>query len=192
MKSLLGVWRDSIRDSDLSRTAKSVAAVLSTYMDARGFARPGRATLAAGASVSDRTVDKAIDQLEAAGWLIVMPPKAALTIKAHVRTDAASGEGVEVPASTVMRRAGGKATTNSYQACLPETASELRSNEWQRAKSAQPKSEDGGLNSDGASHESSESIKESLPETEAEERLSLDAIQALLLQHGLSAGVKPL
>jgi hypothetical protein len=68
-KALLAVWRDAIRDSELDAPTKAVAFTLSTYMNGRGFAYPSKAALAAGASVSKRTVDATVDRLEAAGFI---------------------------------------------------------------------------------------------------------------------------
>lgn len=68
-KSLLAVWRDVVRDSDLGYAAKLVGLVLSTYMDARGRAWPSRETLARGASRSLRLVHDAIGELEGAGYV---------------------------------------------------------------------------------------------------------------------------
>jgi hypothetical protein len=53
-----------VRDSNLPALVKAVAFVVSTYSDGRGQCFPSRATLASGASMSDRTVDKALDLLE--------------------------------------------------------------------------------------------------------------------------------
>src|SRR5690349_10664891 len=68
-KPLIGVWRDIVRDSTLSWRAKLTAYVLSTYMDSNGRAYPSIATLAAGASIGKKSIDKALPELEAAGFL---------------------------------------------------------------------------------------------------------------------------
>jgi hypothetical protein len=60
-----------VRDSDLPSTAKLVAFVLSTYMDRNGHAWPSKETIAAGASLSRRAVDPAIDRLEGTGLIQV-------------------------------------------------------------------------------------------------------------------------
>jgi hypothetical protein len=65
------IWRDTVRDSDLDKTAKLVAFVLSTYIDSDGRAFPSQDTLAAGASLSDRAVAMATERLERAGFLII-------------------------------------------------------------------------------------------------------------------------
>jgi hypothetical protein len=70
-KSLLGVWRDAVCESDLGRTPKLVALVLSTFMDGRGHAYPSQDAIAARASLSDRAVYRATLPLEASGLLVV-------------------------------------------------------------------------------------------------------------------------
>ena len=70
-KSLLAVWRDAVRDSELDRTAKLVAHTLSTYLNGNGHGFPSQRTLAAGASLSDRAIYKATVSLERAGFLEV-------------------------------------------------------------------------------------------------------------------------
>jgi hypothetical protein len=99
-KSLVAVWRDALRDSVLDATAKLVGFVLSTYMDARGFAFPSKATLARGSSLGEgrRAVDQAVDRLEADGFL------------------------------EIERSVGRHAFR--YQATLPPTAHEVRRSEW--------------------------------------------------------------
>lgn len=97
------IWRDAVADSDLSATEKGVAHAISTYMNKSGYAYPGRETIARRSSFSIRTVDKAIKQIERAGFL------------------------------KVTRVSGGNGKTNSYQARLSETANALRHNEWATA-----------------------------------------------------------
>ena len=99
-KSLPAVWRDTLRDSVLDATAKLVGFVLSTYMDARGFAFPSKETLARGSSlgVGKRSVDGAVDRLEEAGFLN-------------------------------LERSLGRHSIR-YQATLPPTAQEMRRSEW--------------------------------------------------------------
>jgi hypothetical protein len=70
-RTFLMRWRDHIRDSDLSSSAKLVAHTLSTYMDASGHAFPSRETLASGCSLAGRTVYAAINELETAKLLTV-------------------------------------------------------------------------------------------------------------------------
>jgi len=66
-------WRNAIRDSDLDRTAKGVAYTLSTYMNGAGEAFPSKDTLAAGAGLgSRRSVDVAVDKLEAEGFVTIL------------------------------------------------------------------------------------------------------------------------
>lgn len=81
--SLVVHWRNTLRDSDLDRTAKLVGFVLSTYMDGRGVAWCSKTTIARGASLGhnpgdnpgqrrgNTAVDAAIDRLEASELLIV-------------------------------------------------------------------------------------------------------------------------
>jgi hypothetical protein len=77
-RSRVVVWRDAVRDSmELKSTAKLVAFVISTYMNGSGVAWPGKSAIAAGGGLGSgkRSVDGAIDQLEAAGYLIVIRSK---------------------------------------------------------------------------------------------------------------------
>jgi hypothetical protein len=71
-KSIPQVWRDAVRDSSLDSTAKGVAFALTTWMDLRGHAFPSRATLAAGAGYTVKTIDRAVPRLEKAGLLRVI------------------------------------------------------------------------------------------------------------------------
>ena len=76
--SRLTEWRDAIRDDeDLDKTARLVAFVLSTYMNRNGEAWPSKATLARGCNLGAgrRAVDKAVDRLEAAGFLTIQRSK---------------------------------------------------------------------------------------------------------------------
>jgi hypothetical protein len=67
------VWRDAIRNSSLDRVAKLAAFVLSTYMNGVGECFPGKALLANGASLNSiRSVDRAINRLESARFIIVV------------------------------------------------------------------------------------------------------------------------
>lgn len=70
-QSLLTRWQHAIVDSNLDGTAKLVALVLSRYMNLSGWANPGKARLAAGASLGQgrRAVDEAVKRLEARGFL---------------------------------------------------------------------------------------------------------------------------
>jgi hypothetical protein len=99
------VWRDALRESGLDATARHVAHVLSTYMDGRGRCWPSRETLAAAVGLSVRTVERAVQRLEAVGWL------------------------------RVERTEGGRHRTNTYEALLPQTASQRRRLEWETASS---------------------------------------------------------
>jgi Helix-turn-helix domain len=149
---LVAVWCDAICDASspplrgerrpgqLGRTAKLTALVLATFMNVRGYAYPGRETLARKASLSDRAVDAAIVELEDEGFLSVEPPRRPIATKRGV----------------VLRRSGGKQATNRYQAQLPLTANALRTSEWARCERHALKSEAHALNSERASHEGSE------------------------------------
>jgi hypothetical protein len=68
-------WRIAVRESDLDTTAKAVAYTLSTYMNGRAVAFPSKETLAAGASVSKRAADRAVERLQLAGFLLVAKTK---------------------------------------------------------------------------------------------------------------------
>lgn len=154
MRSLLAVWRSAICESELGASAKLVAFVLSTFMKATGSTAsdtvngPSRQTIAAAASLSDRAIDAAIDALEDASWIEVLPRKVPMKVKRHTRG------GVVVGEAMVMRRPGGKQASNTYVATLPPTANEFRCSEWERAKLAHVKSEAAALKSEAASHES--------------------------------------
>jgi Helix-turn-helix domain len=71
--SRTAVWRDAIRDAELDRTAKLVAFVIGTYMNAAGKAYPSKRLIAEGCALGSgkRAVDQAVDRLEAAGYLRV-------------------------------------------------------------------------------------------------------------------------
>ena len=127
-RSVVASWRDAVRDSELSSTAKTVAWCLATYLNGEGTAFPSRHTLARGCSLSDRTVDAALVRLEAAGFL------------------------------DVRRTAGGnpRTGTNTYAVRLP-AAKELRGSNTSAAKLTTPSSETDALSSEGASPESAES-----------------------------------
>jgi hypothetical protein len=127
MKSLplVAVWRNTIRDSGLDKTAKLVAFVLSTYMDAHGRAFPSKATLASGASLGEgrRAVDKAIVRLEEAGLLHVTRSKGrrpfqyrALTSQTGARLNDANGCDVHdsnVARPDFQRRTNGHSTSQT-------------------------------------------------------------------------------
>jgi Helix-turn-helix domain len=68
-------WRIPVRESDLDTAAKAVAYTLSTYMNGRAVAFPSKETLAAGASVSKRAADRAVERLQLAGFLLVAKTK---------------------------------------------------------------------------------------------------------------------
>jgi hypothetical protein len=68
------VWRIAVRESDLDTTAKAVAYTLSTYMNGRERSPPKR-RFAAGASVSKRAADRAVERLQLAGFLLVAKTK---------------------------------------------------------------------------------------------------------------------
>jgi Helix-turn-helix domain len=70
-RSALADWRNAVRDSNLDTTAKTVAFVLSTYMDRAWRCFPGQDTLARGCSLSDTAVRGGTRRLEQAGFLAV-------------------------------------------------------------------------------------------------------------------------
>ena len=70
-KSLVAVWRDAVRDSELGKMPKLLCFVLSTYMNLRGTAFPSQDTLAAGCSASDTGVRVATKTVVDAGFLEV-------------------------------------------------------------------------------------------------------------------------
>jgi hypothetical protein len=65
------VFHNCVRDSELPASVKAVAWSIRSYMNTEGSCWPGRATIARGASVSDRTVDRSVKLLEAEGLLVV-------------------------------------------------------------------------------------------------------------------------
>lgn len=111
-KSLLAVWRDTLRDSELSSTVKLVGHTLSTWMNGRGTCWPSRSTIAKGASLSDRSVDAALDKLSSEQFL-------------------------EIKKS----QGGNQEHTNLYTATLPAGANEVRRSEWERANLTTPRGE---------------------------------------------------
>lgn len=155
-KSLPMVWRDVVAGSPrdgLSSNARLVAFALSRYMNGFGLAWPGRARLADECNLSVPSVDKALDELEDVGYLAVEPPRKRVTVRAHLR------DGVCVPERAVMRRAGGAATVNRYQATLPNTANEISCSEWETAKSAALNRKSRRLNSKPGFHEDVEDVE---------------------------------
>ena len=64
-------WRNAVRDSKLDATAKLTALTLSTFLTVDGAGYPSQSLLAAGASISRRSVGKAIDRLELASFLAI-------------------------------------------------------------------------------------------------------------------------
>jgi len=67
------VWRQSVRDpeSQLTRTARAVVHALESWMNEYGACRPAVETIAQGASLSDRAVQRALAELEAHGFLVI-------------------------------------------------------------------------------------------------------------------------
>ena len=70
-KGLLGVWRDAVCDSELQRTPKLLALVLSTNLNGHGHGWPSQKLLASKASITPKAVQTATDVLERAGFLEV-------------------------------------------------------------------------------------------------------------------------
>ena len=103
-KSVVAVWRDAVRDSELDRTAKLVGHTLSTYANANGTAYPSRRVLAEGASLGRglRAVDAALRKLQDAGFLAI-------------------------------ERSRGR-SSHGYTLTLPPTAHEMRRSEWETAQ----------------------------------------------------------
>ena len=64
-------WRRDVLNADLGTAGKAVALALSVYVNGQGEGYPSRATLAAAASVSVRTVDRAIERLERLDLVVV-------------------------------------------------------------------------------------------------------------------------
>ena len=88
-------WRTALRSSDLSWKAKLVGFVLSTHMDAQGGSCfPAIPTIAREASISERSVQTGLRELERAGVVV---------------TERRGG-----------RRLGGGYASNTYRARLPE------------------------------------------------------------------------
>jgi hypothetical protein len=72
-KPTIALWRDSVCNSDLDSSAKLVALVISTYMGKdRLTAWPSRATIASAASLTVRTVERAIRRIEQSGLLKIV------------------------------------------------------------------------------------------------------------------------
>ena len=68
-RSLLMRWSDALIESDLRSTTKLVGLVLRKWLNSAGSAYPSQATIATGASVSVKTVQKALRELVDAGFL---------------------------------------------------------------------------------------------------------------------------
>jgi DNA-binding MarR family transcriptional regulator len=69
------LWRDAIRDSELDRSARLCAFVLSSYMNGAGDTFVGKELVGKGAGLVVRAVDEAINRLEAAGYVTVIRSK---------------------------------------------------------------------------------------------------------------------
>jgi hypothetical protein len=123
------VWSRALRESDLRSTTKLVAFVQATYMDADGFSYPSTASIAKGASLNERSVERHRALLERSGWLI--------------------GEG---------NRRGGKSRTVKYLAAVPETANKVRRFEFEKAKRATRKGESHTANGGRRSPEEEEHV----------------------------------
>jgi hypothetical protein len=107
-KSRPAVWRDAIRDSGLDPTSRHVAHALSTWMDAQGFCYPGREKIAAGTGFSVRTVERAVQRLEAGGWLRVERGTGHRSNRYHALLSIVASESRhnEWPAATTESRSG--------------------------------------------------------------------------------------
>src|SRR5688500_7537739 len=62
-------YNRAVRDSDLSAIARHVAMTLATYANRAGEAWPTQATLEDGTGWARRSVNTALNALEAGGWL---------------------------------------------------------------------------------------------------------------------------
>ena len=98
-------------------------------MNRHGGAFPGRSTIASGASLSVRAVDAALERLESAGYVVIDPPKRRFRSRSVVSE------------KLVLRRPGGKKSTNGYAATLPQTANPVHSLEWAMSEPEAPRSE---------------------------------------------------
>jgi Helix-turn-helix domain len=124
-KSLLAAWRDVVCESELGRTSKLVALVLSTFMDGRGFCFPSQDLIASRASLSDRGVHLATLPLEEDGFLVVD------------RSQGRSSHGYQAtlpPTANALRRseweaAGGNSEPHDTNSERDDTNSERRSPE---------------------------------------------------------------
>jgi hypothetical protein len=127
-KSLVAAWRDAVRDSALSTTAKVVAYTLSTYLNGRGTAFPSRQLLAEGSSlgVGLRSVDAALRELEMAGYLDI-------------------------------ERSRGR-SSHTYQAIVPSTAHPLRRSEFATAQEKALNGARGASNRARGAHEDVEDV----------------------------------
>jgi hypothetical protein len=106
-RSLVVIWRDAVRDSRLKSTTKLVAFVHSTFMDAYGMHSYGADALARGASLVERSIHTANEELRGEGWLFW------------------------------ERHPGGRRVSNRYVVTLPETVNELHRAEWERVQHVQ-------------------------------------------------------
>jgi hypothetical protein len=100
-------WRKALVASVVSSTVKLVGFVISVHMDSEGLAWPSRELIAREASLSVRSVEKAVPLLEEAGLLAV-------------ERDAR----------------GGRSHVNRYLALLPQTANLVHQAEARRANDA--------------------------------------------------------
>jgi rubrerythrin len=145
-KARVAVWRDTVRESELTSTPKLVALVLSTYMNGDGHAYPSIGTLAAGSSLSRRAVEHSLPKLEAAGFLEI----------ARTRGRTSHTYAITLPATANEVRRSEWTTANDL---LGSTANKVR-------RSGKSKSEPDALNHErqspnrvSRSHESVESVE---------------------------------
>jgi hypothetical protein len=133
------VWRNAIRDSELDRTAKLVCFVISTYMNGAGEAFPAKDTIAKGAGLGSgrRSVDQAVDRIEAAGFLEVtrfrgrrsfnyratLPNVASGATLNHAR-DATLEDAVNVASDDSQRRTNRQPTSQRVRSNVARAATE--------------------------------------------------------------------
>ena len=68
-----GLWRSALLASDVSRRGKQVGTAIAEHGWTTGEIFPNQKRLAALSGTSPKTVQRAVDDLEAAGWLTAVP-----------------------------------------------------------------------------------------------------------------------
>jgi hypothetical protein len=136
------VWRNAIRDSELDRTAKLVAFVISTYLNGAGTAYPAKDTIARGAGLGSgrRSVDQAVDRIEQAGYLEVTRskgrrsffyratlPNLAADATLNLAGDATLEKGANVASDDSQRRTNEQPTSHGVRSNVARAATEVGS-----------------------------------------------------------------